>query len=724
MSSAASAVLLCAFQVDVAHELYRAQLFAAESAIRLDEHAVARAWLDEVDATRRGFEWRVHDASLDQALASWKLAAGHVNALALSPDGNLLACGTDMGVLELRDARSGDVKASIAAHTQAVTDVHFDARGERVVTTSYDRTAKVFDVATAAQLVEFKGHAYPIGGAVFSPDGSILASCAYERPPGTVVGTVRVWNAADGSVVRTLEGGRKPLVDIAFSPDGKRVAAASWDFCLFVWSIDGGEPVELAVPDEGIYNAVDGVAWSPDGARIACASKDKTARIWDVTSGALIATLRGHTDAVSKLAFAPDGATLATASADGSVRLWTVADSSTRAVLRGHGDDVIELAFSPDGAQLTSCSSDGTLRIWDARTGLYGGARVETSAAPYVASYGPFEALIATASFDGRIQLWDAATLEPLASWAAHPENKSCHALGWSADGRRLVSGSWEPVVRVWDAFTRTELAHFEQADGTNDLAVSPDGKRAAACSGKSVQVYDLVKLERAFVFTGHTSTALGINFSADSRWCASTGRDGKALVWDAATGALRCEIAMPTPDVSEAQFTADGAQLVIAGRDGTLVLHDAASGARVRELAHHSHGIDHIDISPDGSRVAFAADVVAFVDMASGGIVGQLRPHREHPYNLDFDAHGARLISCSTDRSVVVSDVRPLREQLQSRAEALALRARIEPELRARLAGGASVAALADEMCSATCVLPSDERAAWIALLATSSAH
>jgi len=80
-----------------------------------------------------------------------------------------------------------------------------------------------------------------------------------------------------------------------------------------------------------------------------------------------------------------------------------------------------------------------------------------------------------------------------------------------------------------------------------------------------------------------------------------------------------------------------------------------------------HRHGIDHIDISPDGTRAALASDTVVLLDLARGQVVGQLRPHVEHPYNVDFDAAGERLLSCSTDRTIAVSDTVPLRERLRA---------------------------------------------------------
>ena len=259
------ALLLQAVSPPLEVELYRAQMAAAESAMRLGEFAEARAWLEATPAARRGFEWHADRASLDESLATFTIGGAlpetHAAALDVSPDGRYLAIGTAAGAVELRAARDGALVATLGRHLESVTQLRFDARGERVVSASYDRTVKVWSVAERTLLNEFKGHGYPVGGAAFSPDGAWVASCSYERPPGTVVGTLHVWDATDGRLVRTMEGGRKPLVGLEWSPDGEHLAAGSWDFCVFVWPATGGAPLQCKMPDEGLYNAVDGVAW-------------------------------------------------------------------------------------------------------------------------------------------------------------------------------------------------------------------------------------------------------------------------------------------------------------------------------------------------------------------------------------------------------------------------------------------------------------------------------
>lgn len=694
----ALAALVAPQSQDLAHAAYRAQMSAAESAVRLGELADARAWLDEVEASQRGIEWRWHDAALDDSLMSAPVAGGALS-IAASPRADLLACGRNDGTLELRDATSLATMAEVKAHAQAITQLRFDRGGSRLVTTSYDRKVKVWSVPALEPLFEFGGHGFPVGGADFTPDGTMIVSCAYERLPGTVVGTVHVWNAADGAIARTLTGGRKPLVSLSISPDGAHAAAASWDFCVFVWPIAGGEPTRLAIPDEGIYNAADGVAWSTDGALIACGSRDRTARIWRVADASLVATLRGHTDAVSKLAFAPDGRTLATAGADGTLRLWDTTTWNARATLVGHRDDVVDLAFTSDGARLVSTSSDGTLRSWDPASGDYGGVRMRATQAAYTVRFSPDGKRLATCSFDGRVQVFCAITAELLGSFQAHDPKSSCHMLAWSPDGRRLVTGSYDKTARVFDAVTFEECARFDHDAGLYWLAMSGDGERIATCAGKSVSVWDVASGAREHVFTGHAAPVRSVAFAPDARTCVSVSGDGKAFTWDAADGRVIATIDGLASDVVDAVFLPGGFEVALAGVDGAIAVFDATSGKRVRDLARLRHAPTRVCLSPDGTRLAVAADTVTMIDVARGGIVGCLRPHQERPYHVAFSPDGLQLASCSSDHTIAIADALPLRGRLTRASDWRTRRGAHERVVADALAAGRAPADIADEI-------------------------
>jgi len=156
------------------------------------------------------------------------------------------------------------------------------------------------------------GHVGAVNSAAFSHDGSRIVTASSDK-------TARIWDAASAKEIAVLRGHDNAVNSAAFSHDGSRIVTASLDGTTRIW--DAASAKEIAVlhgHDYTMWSA----AFSPDGSRIVTASRDKTARIWDATSAEEIAVLRGHDSFVQSAAFSPDGSRLVTASKDGTARIW------------------------------------------------------------------------------------------------------------------------------------------------------------------------------------------------------------------------------------------------------------------------------------------------------------------------------------------------------------------------------------------------------------------
>jgi WD40 repeat protein len=220
-----------------------------------------------------------------------------------------------------------------------------------------DKTARIWDTGTGAQLTVLSGHSNFVWFACYSPDGTRIVTASQDK-------TARIWDARSGKQLGVLSGHRDVVEYAAYSPDGTRIITASLDKTARIWDARTGR--QLAVLS-GHGDFVVFATYSPDGTRVVTASQDKTARIWDARLGKQLTVLSGHGDTVFSAAYSLDGTRIVTASQDKTARIWEARSGKQLGVLSGHSDAVEYAAYSPDGTRIVTASDDKTARIWEGR---------------------------------------------------------------------------------------------------------------------------------------------------------------------------------------------------------------------------------------------------------------------------------------------------------------------------------------------------------------------
>jgi len=250
---------------------------------------------------------------------------------------------------------------TLAEHNGLISRVVWSPDGNKLASSSFDRTIKLWDVDTGKCLQTLSGHTARVREVSWSPNGKFIAS-------GSDDSTIRIWKVETGQLYHKI-----PMVGVCFtivwSLDSQMLAAGGMrdDPSILFWSI---RDKKRLIPEglEEHYGQINTLALSSSTLILASGSHDNTIRLWEKETNKLVAKsrgiLKGHSSDVLSVTWSPDGQLLASGSYNRTIRIWNPQTGRTIFVLEGHTGSVNCVRFSYDGKLLASKSSDGTVRLW------------------------------------------------------------------------------------------------------------------------------------------------------------------------------------------------------------------------------------------------------------------------------------------------------------------------------------------------------------------------
>jgi WD40 repeat protein len=552
-------------------------------------------------------------------------------------------CGFELDYLRELRARH---PLTLRGHQGQVYSVSFSPDGSLLATGSEDHTIKLWNVATGGCVSTLVGHKSDVNCVAFSPDGRNLASACDD-------GSLRIWDVKNPSSSILLDGHENEVVCVRYL-SGKRLISADADGVVIIWDLAARRPSAWLQRHEGRVESFD---ISHDGRLLITGGEEhhtfgqgtSSARIWDLTANQEISAKEFIDSGVQSVAFDhPDhdyyvGDTRGNVTHFGrdgqqikqfdfgSEQIKAIAVSAkgvTRVVagdikqivvdhcepvwprttiLHGQSQTVWDLAISQDGRKLASASRDGTVNVWDVwNDPCYQFFDCGTAGPPW--------AVDATATRMARAGERNEVSVHAVGSSKEDgmpgeriPEGEiTCVGLGSARSV--LAVGATDGAITLFDYERHRQLARFKETAGTPlSLSLSDDNDTLLAISSGGSQLFDISNLGRQRRILEFPS--IDSRMSRHGNWLAVSipNRGGVTEIWRSGTDgwkkAWTFDVALGCPPA----FSNDGRFAVLADLENTIHVRETASGLESAAFKVPDLRGAELAISSDGNTVAIA---------------------------------------------------------------------------------------------------------------------
>ncbi|MCT7969428.1 trypsin-like peptidase domain-containing protein [Laspinema sp. D1] len=278
-----------------------------------------------------------------------------IEFLSLSRDGKILVSTNGEGTIKVWDIEKGTVRHTFSWTGNFRDAIALSPDGRLLAAGIWDdtdNTAKVqlWDTHTGEAVRTLTHLSDGITAVAFSPNSQTLASSAKN---------IILWNVNTGQVLHTLPGNAPySSYSLAFSPDGNRLGSSSVEL-IQLWNSTSGEQVNrIELSGEHIVN---GLIFSPQG-NLLLSQTDSGIQFWNPSTGTAVSRLLEG----QKYALSPDGQTLALC-AGSEISLVNIASTQVVRTLP-NPSRCYNLVFLPDGKTLVSGGDGGNIELWDINT--------------------------------------------------------------------------------------------------------------------------------------------------------------------------------------------------------------------------------------------------------------------------------------------------------------------------------------------------------------------
>lgn len=521
------------------------------------------------------------------------------------------------------------------------------------------KSLSIFDLESRAT-TPLVGHEDKIYNVAYSPDGTRLLSTSKDK-------TARLWDVATGECLRVLEGHKGWVYAAEFHPTKPLVLTSSGDFTARIWDLESDKFTELAGHTKIVFSAV----FTSDGKQVVTGSRDRSVKFWDVETGELLRTLQTtHRSGVTSAVLSPAGNLLMTTSWDGDAKIYLADTFEETATLRLHTDAVYRGLFAKDGEHVYTFSHDGTFALWNVASARPMARYSGHEGLIWDGAFDPERKRLATAGYDSKVLVWDIPMIDP----TPQVLDENPMPVKWkSAERASVYSSADSSYASLDDQWESPEGARLVSASGVK--AVIASGRNAISDNGRYRVVFD----QPGDVFDREKKN-VAAKLSPDAVKTAAFSPDGSSLVLAFDNAAAIYETrnwkqrqSIPEgPPVRHVKFSGDGSLFAVARwidrTSNTVEVYRSATMERVFGETGDWGESDIFAFSSDNRTMAFATLkewLIRSVDLEKGTMALDFTGHTNRVVGLAFLPDSSRLFSVAIDSTFRAWDAENARELL-----------------------------------------------------------
>ena len=557
----------------------------------------------------------------------------------------------------------------LRGHVNRVTSAFFSPNKKRIISSSFDKTIRVWDTYSGRCIQTIRGHRGRVSSACYSPDGKFILSASHGFESDS---TIRIWDASTGRCLKIINMPCRYFSIPVYSQNGKMFLSTIED-TVFVWNVDTWHLIRkfecekfgvlitiksdknhgTAITRYGNYIKM----WDLNSGK--CIKKQKlqkeenwlhgctaissdnqwyvsscldTVKLYRVNTGHLVSNevIKDDMGCPMSIFFSPTNNQLLVTTSYGRVQLREVPSMRLLQTIDVNvgSEDMDEVNYSPDGTHIVATMADNTIRIFEIPYNEKDFSLFINRYGHSCISFSNDGNFIATANRDvygpvkDSICIWDASTGRLL--------------LTLEADGQRFRSMSFSPndscLVTVSEDWSNVTVSD-DNSDLLEILTNNPIGE---------IRVWDLSTCRCLRSMVGHTNEIKTAEYSPNSNIIVSASMDSTIRIWDAVSGNCLRVLKGHTAGIKMASFCPIGKIIVSASEDSTARIWDVSTGRCILTIKMNDK-VESAVYSPDcKSIVTSSSDVISIWSATTGKKIRQMFGGG----NVGFDSDGKYVIS------------------------------------------------------------------------------